>query len=102
MANEDELENTYTGSGDEDALSEEEDDLGESAKYKDLKEGGKPADGALLMEFSKINLKEESAFEDSSTSDQSDFFYEFSKLTFTKGKVISAPLRTKRRDIKQF
>lgn len=102
LANEDELENTYTGSGDEDALSEEEDDLGESAKYKDLKEGGKPADGALLMEFSKINLKEESAFEDSSTSDQSDFFYEFSKLTFTKGKVISAPLRTKRRDIKQF
>uniref|UniRef100_A0A8C0R6N9 RNA uridylyltransferase n=1 Tax=Canis lupus dingo TaxID=286419 RepID=A0A8C0R6N9_CANLU len=86
LANEDELENTYTGSGDEDALSEEEDDLGESAKYKDLKEGGKPADGALLMEFSKINLKEESAFEDSSTSDQSDFFYEFSKLTFTKGK----------------
>ncbi|XP_072619504.1 terminal uridylyltransferase 7 isoform X2 [Vulpes vulpes] len=86
LANEDELENTYTGSGDEDALSEEEDDLGESAKYKDLKEGGKPADGALLMEFSKINLKEESAFEGSSTSDQSDFFYEFSKLTFTKGK----------------
>uniref|UniRef100_A0A7N5K0W2 Terminal uridylyl transferase 7 n=1 Tax=Ailuropoda melanoleuca TaxID=9646 RepID=A0A7N5K0W2_AILME len=86
LANEDELENTYTGSGDEDALSEEEDELGESAKYKTLKEGGKPADGALLMEFNKICLKEESACEESSTVDQSDFFYEFSKLTFTKGK----------------
>lgn len=96
LANEDELENTYTGSGDEDALSEEEDELGESAKYKDLKEGGKPADGALLMEFSKICLKEESACEESSAVDQSDFFYEFSKLTFTKGKVISATPRTKR------
>ncbi|KAF3817891.1 hypothetical protein GH733_013740 [Mirounga leonina] len=86
LANEDELENTYTGSGDEDALSEEEDELGESAKYKDLKESGKPADGALLMAFNKICLKEESACEESSTVDQSDFFYEFSKLTFTKGK----------------
>nr|XP_045738299.1 terminal uridylyltransferase 7 isoform X6 [Mirounga angustirostris] len=86
LANEDELENTYMGSGDEDALSEEEDELGESAKYKDLKESGKPADGALLMAFNKICLKEESACEESSTVDQSDFFYEFSKLTFTKGK----------------
>ncbi|XP_045877688.1 terminal uridylyltransferase 7 isoform X3 [Meles meles] len=86
LANEDELENTYTGSGDEDALSEEEDELGESAKCKDLKEGGKPAAGALLAEFSKICLKEENTCEEGSTVDQSDFFYEFSKLTFTKGK----------------
>ncbi|XP_027978025.1 terminal uridylyltransferase 7 isoform X5 [Eumetopias jubatus] len=86
LANEEELENTYPGSGDEDALSEEEDEVGGSAKYKDLREGGTPADGALLMEFNKICLKEESACEESSTVDQSDFFYEFSKLTFTKGK----------------
>lgn len=88
LANEDELENTYTGSGDEDALSEEEDELGESAKCKDSKEGGKLAAGALLTEFSKICLKEENTCEEGSTV--SDFFYEFSKLTFTKGKVISA------------
>ncbi|XP_022368211.1 terminal uridylyltransferase 7 isoform X3 [Enhydra lutris kenyoni] len=86
LANEDELENTYTGSGDEDALSEEEDELGESAKCKDSKEGGKPAAGALLTEFNKICLKEENTCEEGSTVDQSDFFYEFSKLTFTKGK----------------
>nr|XP_025707490.1 terminal uridylyltransferase 7 isoform X1 [Callorhinus ursinus] len=86
LANEEELENTYPGSGDEDALSEEEDEVGGSAKYKDLREGGTPADGALLMEFNKICLKEESACEESSTVAQSDFFYEFSKLTFTKGK----------------
>uniref|UniRef100_A0A8C7BFM2 RNA uridylyltransferase n=1 Tax=Neovison vison TaxID=452646 RepID=A0A8C7BFM2_NEOVI len=84
LANEDELENTYTGSGDEDALSEEEDELGESAKCKDSKEGGKLAAGALLTEFSKICLKEENTCEEGSTV--SDFFYEFSKLTFTKGK----------------
>ncbi|XP_029776893.1 terminal uridylyltransferase 7 isoform X2 [Suricata suricatta] len=86
LANEDELENPYTGSGDEDALSEEEDELGRSAKCNDLKEGGKHVDEALLMEFSKIQLKEEDACEENCTADQSDFFYEFSKFTFTKGK----------------
>uniref|UniRef100_A0A8C9D5X4 Terminal uridylyl transferase 7 n=1 Tax=Panthera leo TaxID=9689 RepID=A0A8C9D5X4_PANLE len=86
LANEDELENPYTGSGDEDALSEEDDELGGSAKYKDLKEDGKHVDGALLMELNKISLKEENACEESCTADQSDFFYEFSKLIFTKGK----------------
>ncbi|XP_044942022.1 terminal uridylyltransferase 7 isoform X3 [Mustela putorius furo] len=84
LANEDELENTYTGSGDEDALSEEEDELGESTKCKDSKEGGKLAAGALLTEFNKICLKEENTCEEGSAV--SDFFYEFSKLTFTKGK----------------
>ncbi|XP_058998736.1 terminal uridylyltransferase 7 isoform X5 [Mustela lutreola] len=84
LANEDELENTYTGSGDEDALSEEEDELGESAKGKDSEEGGKLAAGALLTEFNKICLKEENTCEEGSAV--SDFFYEFSKLTFTKGK----------------
>uniref|UniRef100_A0A8C3WFW5 RNA uridylyltransferase n=1 Tax=Catagonus wagneri TaxID=51154 RepID=A0A8C3WFW5_9CETA len=86
IANEDELDNTYTGSGEEDALSEEEEELGGSAKYEDLQECGKPVDGDLLMELNKISLKEENVCEEKSAVDQSDFFYEFSKLTFTKGK----------------
>ncbi|PNJ71577.1 ZCCHC6 isoform 1 [Pongo abelii] len=86
MANEDELDNTYTGSGDEDALSEEDDELGEPAKYEDVKECGKHVEGALLVELNKINLKEENVCEENSPVDQSDFFYEFSKLIFTKGK----------------
>uniref|UniRef100_A0AC11D030 Terminal uridylyl transferase 7 n=1 Tax=Ovis aries TaxID=9940 RepID=A0AC11D030_SHEEP len=87
IANGDELDNTFTGSGDEDALSEEDVELDGSAKYEDLKECGKHhVDGNLLVELNKISLKEESVCEENSTVDQSDFFYEFSKLTFTKGK----------------
>lgn len=86
IANEDELDNIYTGSGDEDALSEEDEELGRSAKYEDLKQSGKHVDGALLMELNKISLKEENVHEENSAVHQSDFFYEFSKLTFTKGK----------------
>ncbi|KAI2553039.1 terminal uridylyl transferase 7 [Homo sapiens] len=86
MANEDELDNTYTGSGDEDALSEEDDELGEAAKYEDVKECGKHVERALLVELNKISLKEENVCEENSPVDQSDFFYEFSKLIFTKGK----------------
>ncbi|XP_054438915.1 terminal uridylyltransferase 7 isoform X2 [Pteronotus mesoamericanus] len=84
-ANEDELDNACTRSGDEDALSEEDDEAGES-KYEDLKEPGKDADGALLIELNKISLKEENVHQENSTVGPSDFFYEFSKLTFTKGK----------------
>ena len=99
IANGDELDNTFTGSGDEDALSEEDVELDGSTKYDDLKECGKHhVDGNLLMELNKISLKEESVYEENSTVDQSDFFYEFSKLTFTKGKVISAtPIHGTRR-----
>ncbi|XP_004461583.1 terminal uridylyltransferase 7 isoform X3 [Dasypus novemcinctus] len=86
IANEEDLDNTYTASGDEDALSEEDDELGDSAKYEDLKECGKHVDGTLLTELNKITLKEENACEENSTVDQSDLFYEFSKLLFTKGK----------------
>lgn len=85
-ANEDGLDNAYTGSGDEDALSEEDEEVGK-AKYEDSKECGKDVDGALLTELNKINLKEENACEENSAMDPSNFFYEFSKLTFTKGKV---------------
>lgn len=93
IANEDELDNTYTGSGEEDALSEEEEEIGGSASCEGLQEGGKHVDGDLLVELSKISLKEENVCEEKSTVDQSDFFYEFSKLTFTKGKVIGATPR---------
>ncbi|XP_004639441.1 terminal uridylyltransferase 7 isoform X2 [Octodon degus] len=86
IANEDELDNTYTGSGDEDTLSEEEDELVDLVKYEDLKERGKYIDEALLMELNEINLKEENVQEENSPVDQSDFIYEFSKLIFTKGK----------------
>lgn len=99
IANGDELDNTFTGSGDEDALSEEDVELDGSAKYEDLKECGKHhVDGNLLTELNKISLKEESVCEENSTVNQSDFFYEFSKLTFTKGKVISTtPIHGTRR-----
>ncbi|XP_062064507.1 terminal uridylyltransferase 7 isoform X3 [Lepus europaeus] len=90
ITNEDELDNTYTGSGDEDALSEEDYELGEPAKYEDLKECGKHVDGALLMELNKISLKEEVVCEENSPVDQFNFFYEFSKLIFTKGKSPTA------------
>ncbi|XP_062936754.1 terminal uridylyltransferase 7 isoform X2 [Cynocephalus volans] len=86
IAHEDELDNTYTGSGDEDALSEEEDELGEPAKCDDLKACGRHVDGALLTELNKISLKEENVCKENSPVDQSGFFYEFSKLIFTKGK----------------
>ncbi|XP_077004774.1 terminal uridylyltransferase 7 isoform X2 [Tamandua tetradactyla] len=86
IANEDELDNTYTGSGDEDALSEEDNELGDSAKYEDLKECGKHEDETLPMELNKIAIKEENVCEENSALDQSDLVYEFSKLIFTKGK----------------
>uniref|UniRef100_A0A8C0W3H8 CCHC-type domain-containing protein n=1 Tax=Castor canadensis TaxID=51338 RepID=A0A8C0W3H8_CASCN len=81
IGNEDELDNTCTGSGDDDALSEEDEESFEPAKYEDLNKCGKHVDGALLLEFNKISLKEEN-----SPVGQPDFFYEFSKLIFTKGK----------------
>ncbi|CAK6433907.1 unnamed protein product [Pipistrellus nathusii] len=82
--NVDGLDNAYTRSGDEDALSEENEEVGES-KCEDSKECGKEVDGALLTELNKISLKEENVCEENSTMDPSNF-YEFSKLTFTKGK----------------
>nr|XP_004672399.1 terminal uridylyltransferase 7 isoform X2 [Jaculus jaculus] len=86
IVNEEELDNTYTGSGDEDVLSEEEDELVSPAKCEDLKECGTHVDGALLTDLNKISLKEESVSEENSPGDQPDFFYKFTKLLFTKGK----------------
>lgn len=87
IAHDNELDNACTGSGDEDALSEEDEEVDGSPKYEDLKESGKDINGALRMELNKISLKEENVHEENSTMGLSDFFYEFSKFTFTKGKV---------------
>lgn len=78
-------ENSHTGSGEEDVLSEE-DDLAEPAKSKDLDECGEPMDGTLLIDLNRISFNEKSFPEENSPRDQSDFFYEFRKLAFTKGK----------------
>ncbi|XP_050000478.1 terminal uridylyltransferase 7 isoform X2 [Alexandromys fortis] len=78
-------DNRHTGSGEEDVFSEE-DDLAEPAKNKDLDACGEPMDGTLLIDLNRISLNEKSFPEENSPRDQSDFFYEFRKLAFTKGK----------------
>ncbi|XP_064032346.1 terminal uridylyltransferase 7 isoform X2 [Pogoniulus pusillus] len=85
----DELGNTYTGSGDDDALSEEGDDFSLSNKYnnKHFKDN--------VDELLRINLYQEGHTEKRGLSEentaveeclQSELFYEFSKTAFTKGK----------------
>ncbi|XP_074057034.1 terminal uridylyltransferase 7 [Macrotis lagotis] len=77
---------TFTGYGDDDALSEE-DELLVPIKYEDLKEVRKNIDEPLLMELNeKHPLKGETVCEEDSTIDHLDLFYEFSKPVFTKGK----------------
>lgn len=85
VANEHQVDSRYTGSGEEDALSED-DDLAEPAKGEDLEKCREQMGGALLIDLNRISLKEESFSEENSPGDQSEFFYEFRKLTFTKGK----------------
>ncbi|XP_030423521.1 terminal uridylyltransferase 7 isoform X2 [Gopherus evgoodei] len=84
---EDELDNTYTASGDEDALSEEE--LSVSVKYEET-ELGKNVDRSL-----RVDLNEEDFIEKGSLCEEgiligqfleSELFYEFNKPAFTKGK----------------
>ncbi|KAF1625331.1 Terminal uridylyltransferase 7, partial [Eudyptes filholi] len=85
----DELDNTYTGSGDDDALSEEEDDFSIPNKCED-KRFEENMDGALGINLSQEDLNEKgSLFEENTTIEQcleSELFYEFSKPAFTKGK----------------
>ncbi|NWX88384.1 TUT7 uridylyltransferase, partial [Nothoprocta pentlandii] len=82
-----ELDNMYTG--DEDAMSEEEEeDLSLPIKYKEkhLKEN---MDGPVRIDLSQEDLAERSAFEENMAIEQcsdSELFYEFSKPAFTKGK----------------
>ncbi|KAM6226697.1 terminal uridylyltransferase 7 isoform 3-T3 [Spheniscus humboldti] len=85
----DELDNTYTGSGDDDALSEEDDDFSIPNKYED-KHFEENMDGPLGINLSQEDLTEKgSLFEENTTIEQcleSELFYEFSKPAFTKGK----------------
>ncbi|NXJ54145.1 TUT7 uridylyltransferase, partial [Spizaetus tyrannus] len=85
----DELDNTYTGSGDDDALSEEEEHFSIPNKYENehFKEN---VDGYLRINLSQEDLTEKgSLFEENTAIEQcseSELFYEFSKPAFTKGK----------------
>ncbi|XP_017661683.1 PREDICTED: terminal uridylyltransferase 7 isoform X3 [Lepidothrix coronata] len=85
----DELDNTYTGSGEDDALSEVEGGFSVLSKYenKHFKEN---VDGPLRVNLSQEDLNEKkSHLEDNTTTEQcleSELFYEFSKQAFTKGK----------------
>ncbi|XP_068780593.1 terminal uridylyltransferase 7 isoform X2 [Struthio camelus] len=84
-----ELHNTYTGSGDEDALSEEEEDLSIPIKYEDKRLKSK-MDGPPRINLSQEDLTEtRSSFEENTAIEQcldSELVYEFSKPAFTKGK----------------
>ncbi|XP_067424618.1 terminal uridylyltransferase 7 isoform X2 [Emydura macquarii macquarii] len=89
VAAEDELDNTYTGSGDEDALSEEEEELSIPVKNEET-ELGKNVDASL-----RVDLNEEDTIEKGSLCEESisigqfmesELFYEFNKPAFTKGK----------------
>lgn len=85
----DELDNTYAGSGEDYALSEEEDfSIPNRYENKHLKEN---MDGLLRINFSQEDLTEkENLFEENRAIKQcleSELFYEFSKPAFTKGKV---------------
>ncbi|KAM6187793.1 terminal uridylyltransferase 7 isoform 2-T2 [Sarcoramphus papa] len=85
----DELDNTYTGSGDDDALSEEEEDFSVPNKYEN-KHIEENVDGPLRINLSQEDLTEKgSLFEENTAVEQcleSELFYEFSKPAFTKGK----------------
>ncbi|NXI42291.1 TUT7 uridylyltransferase, partial [Galbula dea] len=82
------LGNTYAGSGDDNALSEE-DDFSIPSKYKN-KHFKENVDGPLRISLSQEDLTEKrSLYEESTVIEQcleSELFYEFSKPAFTKGK----------------
>ncbi|XP_037979959.1 terminal uridylyltransferase 7 isoform X2 [Motacilla alba alba] len=84
-----ELSNICTGSGDDDALSEEEDDFSIPSKYenKQFKESvGGPLRNNLSQEY---HTEKGSHSEETTAVEQcfeSELFYEFSKQVFTKGK----------------
>ncbi|NWH75274.1 TUT7 uridylyltransferase, partial [Piaya cayana] len=86
---EDELDNIYTGSGEDDALSEEDDDFSIPNKYED-KHFEENVDAPLCINLSQEDLAEKgSLLEENTATEQcleSELFYEFSKPAFTKGK----------------
>ncbi|NXM56886.1 TUT7 uridylyltransferase, partial [Illadopsis cleaveri] len=84
-----EVDNIYTGSGDDDALSEEDDDYSIPSKYenKHFKEN---VDGPLRVNLSQEYLTEKGSHSEETTAVEqcleSELFYQFSKQAFTKGK----------------
>ncbi|XP_010005523.1 PREDICTED: terminal uridylyltransferase 7 [Chaetura pelagica] len=84
----DEVVNTYTGSGDDDALSEE-DDFSIPSKYED-KHFEVSVEGPLRISLSQEDLTEKGSLSEDYTAteqcSESELFYEFSKPAFTKGK----------------
>ncbi|NXO98540.1 TUT7 uridylyltransferase, partial [Certhia brachydactyla] len=84
-----ELDNTYTGSGDDDALSEEEDDFSIPSKYK-TKHFKENVDGTLRINLNQEYLTEKGSHSEETTAVEQclefDLFYQFSKQAFTKGK----------------
>ncbi|NXJ25592.1 TUT7 uridylyltransferase, partial [Dicrurus megarhynchus] len=84
-----ELCNTCTGSGDDDALSEEDDDFSIPSKYenKHFKEN---VAGPLRNNLSQEYLTEKGSHSEENTAVEqcleSELFYQFSKQAFTKGK----------------
>lgn len=85
-----ELDNTYPGSGDENALSEEDDDLSIINKYEENRFKDN-IHGSLRISFSQEDLTEKGDLcEENAVVEkclESELFYEFSKQAFTKGKV---------------
>ncbi|XP_072715493.1 terminal uridylyltransferase 7 isoform X1 [Ciconia boyciana] len=85
----DELDNIYTGSGDDDAVSEEEEDFSIPSKYED-RHFEENVEEPLRINLSQEDLTEKgSLFEENTSIEQcleSELFYEFSKSAFTKGK----------------
>ncbi|NXC87719.1 TUT7 uridylyltransferase, partial [Cercotrichas coryphoeus] len=83
------LDNTYTGSGDDDALSEEEDDFSIPSKYEN-KHFKEIADEPVRINLSQEYLAEKGSHSEDTTavehSLESELFYQFSKQAFTKGK----------------
>ncbi|NWT80969.1 TUT7 uridylyltransferase, partial [Lanius ludovicianus] len=83
------LDNTYTGSGDDEALSKEEDDFSVPGKYenKHFKEN---AAGPLRNNLSQEYLNEKGSHSEENTVVEQclefEHFYQFSKQAFTKGK----------------
>lgn len=82
-------DNTYTGSGDDDALSEE-DGFSITSKYEN-KQFKESVDGPLRNNLSQEHLTEKGSHSEETTPVEqcleSELFYEFSKQAFTKGKV---------------
>ncbi|KFO84769.1 Terminal uridylyltransferase 7, partial [Buceros rhinoceros silvestris] len=84
----DELDNTYAGSGEDYALSEEDDfSIPNRYENKNFKEN---VDGPLRINVSQEDLTEKGNLSEENTaikqSLESELFYEFSKPAFTKGK----------------